>query len=120
MRQGNYLVADLALTYRCTVACTVLYRVGAALISFSYCLQFDVNKDGVFESHELLSRAAREMEAMGKEPSSSSVSRPGQMLRSTSLSAIQPSNLTPEELQSLKQRVKNSMARKGKQGGEAW
>lgn len=86
--------------------------------SSSSCLQFDVNKDGVFESRELMSKTAKDLEAMGKEPTPGAVS--SQMLRSTSLSAIQPSSLTQEELQSLKQRVKNSMARKGKEGGEAW
>ena len=85
--------------------------------------QFDVNCDGFFESHELMTRTAKEMEAtMGRAPSASSVSR--QLLRTTSLSSITPQSLSTEELSHLKQRVKHSMGRSKRSSetpaGEAW
>ena len=81
--------------------------------------QFDVNRDGFFESHEILSRTAKELESMGKEPNASNLS--SQILRTTSLSSITPQSLSAEELSNLKQKVKASMAGPRKAvSSEAW
>ena len=82
--------------------CTVVNKMS----SFSH------SRDGFFESHELLTKTAKELEAMGNSPPSSHhVS--SQMLRATglSMSSINPANLSKDDLKTLRQHVKESMGR---------
>lgn len=67
------------------------------------------SRDGFFESHELLTKTAKELEAMGNSPHHVS----SQMLRATglSMSSINPANLSKDDLKTLRQHVKESMGR---------